>query len=155
MYYKSRRRKKEPTYNGVAISESLQGPYRKYEGNPLMKGHGHFCWRYKHGVVMIPHHENWIHWSEDGIHFAPVANDPNSFTFGTLYVPYPTSVTSHGRKYIFSFTDPIDLMTRRWNPLMLWKVITGPSRECTTKNAIPAKFWNIQRSVGLSQGFRF
>ena len=52
-----------------------------------MKGHGQFCWRYSHGVLMIPHHQNWIHWSEDGIHFAAVANDPNIVRFGALYVP--------------------------------------------------------------------
>ena len=87
MYYKGRRRLGSPTDNGVAIAESILGPYKKYGGNPIMKGHGQFCWGYKHGVLMIPHHQNWIHWSEDGIHFAPVANDPNIFRFGALYVP--------------------------------------------------------------------
>jgi hypothetical protein len=52
-----------------------------------MKGHGHFCWRYKHGMLMIPHYRSWIHWSEDGIHFAPIADSPHVFRFGSLYVP--------------------------------------------------------------------
>ena len=52
-----------------------------------MQGHGHFCWRYKHGLVMIPHYRHWMHWSEDGIHFAPITCSPEVFNFGTLYVP--------------------------------------------------------------------
>ena len=63
---------------------------------PLLKGHGHFCWRYKHGMLMIPNYgdvtkeegERWIHWSEDGIHFAPIEKSRNVFAFGFLYVPY-------------------------------------------------------------------
>ena len=95
MYYKSFR-KGNPSENGLAIADSITGPYRKYEGNPLLKGHGHFCWRYKHGMLMIPNYgdvtkeegERWIHWSEDGIHFAPIEKSRNVFAFGFLYVPY-------------------------------------------------------------------
>jgi hypothetical protein len=104
MYYKGIRKEGVETENGVAISDSLTGPYRKYEKNPLMKGHGHFCWRYKHGMIMIPNHNHynmvenpvekiwmpektWMHWSEDGIHFAPVCESGDVFLFGSLYVP--------------------------------------------------------------------
>ena len=90
MYYKGIKRG-VPTENGVAIADTITGPYRKYDGNPLMKGHGHFCWRYKHGMLMIPNHGQggrWIHWSEDGIHFAPVTKSDHVFLFGSLYVPY-------------------------------------------------------------------
>jgi len=93
MYYKGGR-SGMPTENGVAIADTITGPYRKYEGNPLMKGHGHFCWRYKHGMLMIPNHDyrddddtRWIHWSEDGIHFAPIQTSDDVFMFGSLYVP--------------------------------------------------------------------
>ncbi|MCP5116109.1 MAG: hypothetical protein GY953_35225, partial [bacterium] len=56
MYYKGLRGVGIPTQNGVAIADSVTGPYVKYEGNPILKGHGHFCWRYKHGILMIPHY---------------------------------------------------------------------------------------------------
>ena len=94
MYYKGAGRPGNPTRNGVAIADTITGPYRKYEGNPLMVGHGHFCWRYKHGMLMIPNHDRWdaggqwIHWSEDGIHFAPIQKSADVFLFGSLYVPY-------------------------------------------------------------------
>ena len=89
MYYKGLRGVGIPTQNGVAIADSIEGPYVKHEHNPILKGHGHFCWRYKHGILMIPHHQGWIHWSEDGIHFAPIVNDAkNIFRFGSLYIPY-------------------------------------------------------------------
>ena len=95
MYYKGIRHG-VPTENGLAIADTITGPYTKYEGNPLLKGHGHFCWPYKHGMLMIPNHgdprsetgERWIHWSQDGIHFAPIEKSNNVFPFGSLYVPY-------------------------------------------------------------------
>ena len=94
MYYKGVRKEGVPTENGLAIADAITGPYKKYKGNPLLKGHGHFCWRYKHGMLMIPNYGNWergdrwIHWSEDGIHFAPIAKSNNVFVFGSLYSPY-------------------------------------------------------------------
>ena len=46
---------------------------------------------------MIPNHDNrdpeflhggrWIHWSEDGVHFAPIQKSGDAFVFGSLYVP--------------------------------------------------------------------
>ena len=92
MYYKGIRQG-VPTENGVAIADNLTGPYRKYKGNPLMKGHGHFCCRYKQGMFMIPNYDNrkdgnrWIHWSEDGLHFAPIQQKDSIFLFGSLYMP--------------------------------------------------------------------
>ena len=92
------------TKNGVAIADSITGPYIKYEGNPLMVGHGHFCWRYKHGMLYMPFASGTILWSEDGTHFSPPLNKqvPKTefavygnhylpkelFVFGSLYVPY-------------------------------------------------------------------
>jgi len=97
MYYKGIRGRGNPTENGVAVADAITGPYRKHSGNPLMKGHGHFCWRYKHGIIMIPNFDNrdpaflhggrWIHWSEDGIHFAPIQKCDDVFVFGSLHVP--------------------------------------------------------------------
>ena len=55
MYYKGDRGKAGvPTRNGVAIADALTGPYKKYENNPLLFGHGHFAWRYK----------TWHHYDE-------------------------------------------------------------------------------------------
>jgi hypothetical protein len=98
MYYKGIRKSGVPTENGLAVADSITGPYKKHEGNPLMEGHGHFCWRYKHGIIMIPNHPHtatrsdndrrWMHWSEDGMHFAPIVGSPAAFPFGSLYVPY-------------------------------------------------------------------
>jgi hypothetical protein len=91
MYYKGAQGGK-PTENGLAVADTLTGPYRKVDANPLMIGHGHFCWRYKHGMLMIPNYdydedERWIHWSEDGVHFAPILRSEDVFLFGSLYVP--------------------------------------------------------------------
>ncbi len=92
MYYKGGQ-SGMPTRNGLAVADRLTGPYRKVAHNPLMIGHGHFCWRYKHGMLMIPNHDfnddngRWIHWSEDGLHFAPIRANGEVFLFGSLYVP--------------------------------------------------------------------
>ena len=91
MYYKSRRKPKGvKTRNGLAIADSLTGPYTKYEGNPLLWGHGHFCWRYKHGMLMLPFVAETMLWSEDGIHFTPplATGKEKLFLFGSLYVPH-------------------------------------------------------------------
>lgn len=93
MYYKGCR-KNRPTDNCVAISDSLTGPYTKYDGNPLLHGHGHFAWRYKHGIIMMMfdawYEENFarILWTEDGVHFVPLVETEGTFLFGSLYCPY-------------------------------------------------------------------
>jgi len=92
MYYKGVK-KGEPTDNGVAIADSLTGPYRKYEGNPVLFGHGHFAWRYKHGIIMVNFDAFYektytrILWTEDGLHFVPLVESKGTFLFGSLYCP--------------------------------------------------------------------
>ena len=94
MYYKGDRGKAGvPTRNGVAIADALTGPYKKYENNPLLFGHGHFAWRYKHGIIMMNFSwdrkvETWILWTEDGLHFVPLTEGEGTFAYGSLYVPY-------------------------------------------------------------------
>lgn len=112
MYYKGLRGVGIPTKNGVAVADSITGPYARYEGNPILNGHGHFCWRYKHGMLMIPHHDEWIHWSEDGIHFAPIFRDTEKiFRFGSLYVPndplFGTPVAEHSGTRFWGFDNPL------------------------------------------------
>ena len=93
MYYKGVK-KGEPTDNGVAIADSITGPYKKYEGNPLLFGHGHFAWRYKHGIIMVNfdawHEKNYtrVLWTQDGLHFVPLVESKGTFLFGSLYCPY-------------------------------------------------------------------
>ena len=92
MYYKGCK-DGEPTKNGVAIADSLTGPYRKYGNNPLLLGHGQFAWRYKHGIIMMMfdwHEKNCtrILWTEDGVHFVPLVDTKGTFLYGSLYCPY-------------------------------------------------------------------
>ena len=37
-----------------------------------------------------PYHKRalWLHWSEDGINFAPIMASEDVFIFGSLYVPH-------------------------------------------------------------------
>lgn len=92
MYYKSRRTMAEQTRNGVAIADSLAGPYQKYEGNPQFYGHGLFSWRYKEGVLMMPFASasgSILCWSQDGLNFSQpiVRGGDKLFIFGSLYLP--------------------------------------------------------------------
>ena len=93
MYYKGAKKPHNPTDNGVAISNSLTGPYTRYEGNPLLHGHGHFAWCYKHGIIMVMfdawYDKNYtrILWTEDGVHFLPLVETKGTFMFGSLYCP--------------------------------------------------------------------
>jgi len=92
MYYKGAKRG-QPTDNGVAIADSLTGPYKKYHKNPLLRGHGHFAWRYKHGIIMLMfdawYEKNYTRllWTEDGLRFVPLAETEGLFLFGSLYCP--------------------------------------------------------------------
>ncbi|MCP5114691.1 MAG: hypothetical protein GY953_28005, partial [bacterium] len=61
--------------------------------------------------LMIPHYNEWIHWSEDGIHFAPITQDAdNIFRFGSLYVPndplFGKPVTSEPGARFWGFDNP-------------------------------------------------
>ena len=139
MYYKSFR-KGIPSENGLAIAENITGPYRKYEGNPILKGHGHFCWRYKHGILMIPNYgevtreegERWIHWSEDGIHFTPIEKSRNAFAFGSLYVPYDPLAgepqTEEPTNVFWGFETVKPTSGRDWDVERIeWKIGTNKS----------------------------
>ena len=146
MYYKGIR-KGVPTENGLAIADTLTGPYRKYERNPLLIGHGHFCWRYKHGMLMIPNFgdmagergERWIHWSEDGIHFVPIEKSNNVFPFGSFYSPYdplfgePQTGEPTMEFWGFESVKPPD---RAWDVerhrMATW--LTGPRRKSANKS---------------------
>jgi len=71
VYYKSSNNPQtgSKTRQGVAISDSITGPYVKYENNPIFDGHGSFAWVYRGGIAVLPFSSQVIHWSPDGIHF--------------------------------------------------------------------------------------
>jgi len=96
MYYKGSTTglSAEQTQVGLAFSNCITGPYVKYEGNPLIKGHAFAIWPYKHGFLFLSGlkdedegtmYENWhdtsgkqsLYWSEDGIHFERCCEFPN------------------------------------------------------------------------------
>jgi len=102
IYYKTRNaallaalRGSMKTLTGVAVADSITGPYVKYEGNPICDAHGSFAWVYRGGITMLPFEyptTGHVHWSPDGVHFQNV-DDPKSRgitmpTFGSLYLPH-------------------------------------------------------------------
>lgn len=99
MYYKGSRpgRRGVETNVGLATSDCITGPYTKYEGNPLIKGHAFSIWPYKYGFLYLGgiddgkvntgrfarHGKYWqsgkrsLFWSEDGINFKECCQFPN------------------------------------------------------------------------------
>jgi len=84
------------TWQGVAVADSITGPYTKYEGNPICDGHGSFAWVYRGGIALMPFGydltEGRIHWSPDGLHFHnvddPVSRGIKTPVFSSLYLPH-------------------------------------------------------------------
>lgn len=79
----------DDTQIGLAVSDSITGPYKRYEGNPINKGHAFAIWKYKHGFLFLsglkdgaegriyggdwndPKGTQSLYWSEDGVRFEP------------------------------------------------------------------------------------
>ena len=85
-FYKGRGIEKTPaqTQQGVAIAEKPEGPYRKHEANPLVRGgHEVLAWPHHRGIALLvgvvgpPGIRNTIHYAADGLHFRAVANVEN------------------------------------------------------------------------------
>lgn len=75
-YYKGRATGSNPggSQIGLAVSDSLTGPYVKHAGNPLFKGHAFTVTKYKNGLLALPGAGSPnVMWSTDGLHFAPGA----------------------------------------------------------------------------------
>lgn len=95
MYYKGRSRKygKEGprhTKLGVAISKKPEGPYKKYENNPLItSGHEVMVWPYKRGIMaLLSEHGpegKTLQYASDGLTFKKVTS------FGDDYPKAPGS----------------------------------------------------------------
>jgi hypothetical protein len=145
MYYKSLSRAQGSvpragrfTNAGVATSDSITGPYTKYDKNPLFQAHGQFAFRYKQGIVMVPFGSDAVQgpmWSEDGIHFTgSLENDYYSpfpkkfFCCGSLYVPHdPLFGNPASDKPVTKYWGLDNIKTRNWHLVrMEWEF--GPSK---------------------------
>lgn len=75
LYYKGHPRGRQwtLTQQGVAIADKIEGPYVKYEGNPVIKsGHCVCVWPHNEGVAAIADIPGEILWAKDGLHFVVV-----------------------------------------------------------------------------------
>lgn len=89
---------------GVAFSETPFGPYKYYEGNPIIRGHAFSVWTYKNGVLLLsglkdkenegymyrgnwedPNGHQYLYFSTDGLNFKPVAEFENRAS--GIYIP--------------------------------------------------------------------
>ncbi|HUT10090.1 MAG TPA: family 43 glycosylhydrolase [Thermoguttaceae bacterium] len=95
-YYKGRQLGKSPgqTKMGVAIADQPQGPYVKYEGNPIVQGnHEVMVWPQGTGVAAMigttgPNEiTRSIMYAEDGLHFSKTHNILNVPTAAGAYRP--------------------------------------------------------------------
>ncbi len=81
---------------GVAFSDKPYGPYKYYEGNPIIRGHAFSVWPYKEGLLLLsglkdkenegyiyrgdwndPNGHQYLYYSDDGLHFEPVSEFEN------------------------------------------------------------------------------
>lgn len=85
----------DDTMLGVAFSDKLTGPYCRYEGNPLLRGHAFAIWPYRNGLLLLsglkhdhigkiyggdwhdPAGKQYLYYSEDGLHFEPCCEFAN------------------------------------------------------------------------------
>ena len=72
LYYKDRSHTLSPreTLIDVAFAEQPEGPYRRWEGNPLFCGHTACVWPHRRGVAAIADNPpRSVQYSDDGLHF--------------------------------------------------------------------------------------
>lgn len=89
LYYKgfAEARQSVTTQLGVAISDTLTGSYRRYTGNPILKGHAFSAWKHRDGVALVAGGtgKQVVYWSTDGMNFVPAGPFRNKST--GFYVP--------------------------------------------------------------------
>jgi hypothetical protein len=117
-YFKGKKYGASPleTQLGLAISDSLLGPYRKHEANPLMLAHAFSAWKDRNGIALVGgrNSEQNVFWSADGIHFSrggPFENKstgfycPGNFMDGdnNTGVSWGVDVTRTNPRIIFRF----------------------------------------------------
>ena len=95
-YYKGRQlgKRARETKMGVAIADRPEGPYAKYERNPVIRGnHEILAWPYGSGVAVMvgraepPELAGTIAYSEDGFHFKKAYNKKGGASSGGGYRP--------------------------------------------------------------------
>jgi len=133
IYYKSRNTQNGGslhTLQGVAVAESITGPYVKYENNPICDGHGSFVWAWRGGITMLPFGANGkIHWSPDGLHWHNVDNPASrrikTPVFSGFYLPHdPLSGTPVTREEPDEIWGLETRRTRNDSPRD-WSIIRG------------------------------
>ncbi len=133
IYYKSNNPKLpegRSTLQGVAVSDSITGPYVRYENNPVVDGHGSFVWAYRGGITMLPFvTAGPIHWSPDGLHWHNV-DDPASRgiktpIYSAFYLPHdPLSGDPQASREPDEFWGLETRQTSNKNPRD-WKIFRG------------------------------
>jgi len=89
LYYKGFRKHEGPndTRIGLATARELTGPYSRYAGNPIFKGHCVSAWKHRDGLAMVTgsNGKQVVFWSTDGVTFVPAGPFKNRST--GFYVP--------------------------------------------------------------------
>ncbi len=109
LYYKGRSRKygnEGPKFTklGVAISRYPEGPYQKYQENPIIgSGHEVLVWPYQGGIIsLLSEHGpegRTLQYAADGIHFKKIAS------FGSDYPKAPGSFRVDDFKNVSNQTE--------------------------------------------------
>jgi hypothetical protein len=72
-YYKGQKKgaNRKESQLDLAISDSLFGPYKKQEANPLISAHAFSVWKYEDGIAFVGGQNTVQHvfWSKDGLNF--------------------------------------------------------------------------------------
>ncbi len=91
MYYKGRQAGLTPkqTKMGIAIAQNVEGPYVRYENNPVLKsGHEVCVWPAQKGVLCAVRPNgpdgNTVQYAEDGIHFHKIGDFETPISMGPL-----------------------------------------------------------------------
>ncbi|MCP4313866.1 MAG: family 43 glycosylhydrolase [Bacteroidetes bacterium] len=113
--------KPQETMLGVAVSDSLLGPYIKHEDNPLASAHAFSTWKQGKGVAMVAgrHAAPVVYYAHDGLHFKPAGPFPNKST-GLFY---PDNFSDNGAN-----TGPewgVDVRDLAVRELSIFEVVYG------------------------------
>lgn len=100
LYYKGRNRHLSPaeTLIGVAFADSIEGPYVRYERNPLFCGHTACAWSHREGVAMFADNPpRSLMYARDGLHFEKTSNiEPPHLQDIGVYAPDALADTDWG-----------------------------------------------------------
>lgn len=119
----------DKTMLGVAVSDRMEGPYERYEGNPLIRGHAFAIWPYQSGLCLLSglkhdigkiYGEDWhdptgvqyLYYSEDGIHFEPCCEFANRAA--GIYVPTDEQERKDIANYWGVGVDTLDTHKKRY-----------------------------------------